>query len=260
MAWAAALAVAGALGCNSLWDDVTSRDFSIKSAFTRGPDPLEVLKESKDGDKRARAYRALAERDLESASPEEKEYVLTLLEYGVISEPQVWTRMAAVQALARHRDARAVKALKDGYYRASSFPSESATILKCQILTALGQTEHPDAIELLVRVLKEPPLEGSEVEKQQKTDERIAAAHALGSFPHQEAVEPLLETLRSEKDIALRDRANESLQQITGQDLPPEAVAWEKFLNDPANKDRTFAQNKSFGERIQELMPVGFRR
>ena len=60
--WKLSLATAvlgcGLSGCAGFWDDVTSRDFAFKKMFVR-PEPLEVLKDSHDGDERAKALRAL---------------------------------------------------------------------------------------------------------------------------------------------------------------------------------------------------------
>ena len=51
-----------------------------------------------------------------------------------------------------------------------------STLLEAsQALSALGETGSPEAMELLVRVVREPQAEGSESEKQQALDVRIAA-------------------------------------------------------------------------------------
>src|SRR5262245_51559061 len=56
-----AFAAAAALpGCATMWDDVTSRDFHVRSMWER-TDPMTVLRESTDGDKRAKAMRELKE-------------------------------------------------------------------------------------------------------------------------------------------------------------------------------------------------------
>src|SRR5262249_17529112 len=76
--------------------------------------------------------------------------------------------------------------------------------------------------ELLVRVVREPQAEGSESEKQQALDVRIAAARALRHYNQQPAVAALAEGLKKDKDVALRDRAHEALQAATGVRLPPD--------------------------------------
>src|SRR5271165_5869464 len=64
--WVAALAgpalvSLGLSGCASFWDDVTSRDFHVSNWWTPKPNPLVVLADSHNGDKRAEALRALRE-------------------------------------------------------------------------------------------------------------------------------------------------------------------------------------------------------
>ena len=52
----------GAGGCAESWDEVSSRDFTIKSWFSAPPDPLVVLSQSQDGDKRAGRWHPYASR------------------------------------------------------------------------------------------------------------------------------------------------------------------------------------------------------
>jgi HEAT repeat protein len=100
-------------------------------------------------------------------------------------------------------------------------------VLRCQAVTALGRSGNPAAVDLLVRVVREPPAEGTEVDKQQSRDVRIAAARALGHFNQPQSVQALAAVLKSEKDVALRDRAHESLQLVTGRKLPADSKEWD---------------------------------
>lgn len=223
-------------GCANFWDNVTSRDFSVNSFFTK-PNPLLVLRDSNDGDKRAQALRALHEPKQNGGTDQEQEMVVKVLTTAATSEKQPLCRLAAIQALGPFKDPRAVEGLTTAFYNASCFGPETATILRCQALTALGETGNPAAVELLVRVVREPPAEGTEGERQQAVDVRLAAARALGHFSHYQAAEALVQVLRTEKDTALRDCAYESLQAATGKKLPPDAKAWEEFLHQPHDKE-----------------------
>lgn len=220
----------GLSGCAGFWDEVTSRDFDYRSLY-RKPDPLVVLRDSQDGDKRAKALRALREPKQNGGSDQEQDMVVKLLTTAVVSEKHALCRLAAIQSLGRFKDPRVVPGLVEAYYRADSFTPELATVIRCQALTALGQVGHPSAVDLLARVVREPPVEGTETEKQQTMEVRIAAARALGSFKHYQATEALLRVLQQEKDVALRDRAHESLQAVTGKKLPADYKAWEEFLH-----------------------------
>jgi hypothetical protein len=234
----AALGCAGLTGCAGWWDEVTSREFKFKEMFRRPPDPMTVLQKDPDGDHRAKALRALHEPLQSGGSPQEQEAVVGVLVRCATTDPQPLCRLAAIETLGRFRDPRAVEALKEAYYRAGSVNPETAGILRCQVLAALGQSGQPAAVELLVKVLREPPVEGSEPEKQQKTDERIAAARALARFPRDAQVaDALVGVLRNDRDVALRNRAHESLVSITGRDLPPEPEAWDNLLHHPQSRE-----------------------
>jgi HEAT repeat protein len=230
--------VAGGLsGCANFWDDVTSRDHKFGDMFRKQPDPREVLEKSTDGDKRARALRSLQEPLAHGGTQQDQDATVELLVRTATRDPQVWCRQAAIDTLRHFHDPRAVEALKSAYYTADAFPPEASGPLRCQILAALGDTGNPSAVELLVKVVRQPPAAGPEIEKQQTTDERIAAARALGHFPEAQSTEALVTVLRTEQDHALRDRSCEALVKITGKDLPPDAQAWEDYLHHGTTKE-----------------------
>src|SRR5262249_2895332 len=145
------------------------------------------------------------------------------------------------ETLGKFKDPRAFKGLIEAFYNASAFGPDTATIIRCRAVSSLGKTKDAAAVELLARVVREPPAEGTELEKQQTLDVRIAAASALGNFTHYQATEALVYVLGHEKDVALRDRAQESLVAATGQKLPPDADAWAQYLRQehtPGNQER----------------------
>lgn len=258
LAWAAL----GLAGCASWWDEVTSRDHKFGSAFSlKKEDPLQVLKDSTDGDRRARAFRALKEPKQNGGTDQEQDLVVKILVTAATSEQKSLCRMAAISALRHFRDPRAVEGLKEAYYRAGSFQPETAIVLKVQALTALGETGSPAAVEMLVRVLREPPVEGSEEEKQQKMDERIAAARALGHFRDPQAATALVEVLKKEKDVALRHRANDALQSATGEDLPPDAQKWQEYFQQkPIQGTETVREPGPVQKLINPVLPASLRQ
>ena len=232
-----AAACLGASGCGgTFWDTVMRRDFKMDMLYHQ-PDPLVVLRDSHDADDRARALRSLREPLKNGGSQKDQDVVVTVLTTAAETDRQVVCRMAAISSLRHFQDPRAVEGLKEAYYRAGNFSPETATIVRCQAIDALGATSQPAAVELLVKVLKEPPVEGATADKQQKMDERIAAARALGHFKEYQATAALAGVLQSDQDVALRNRATESLVAITGQKLPADYQPWAEFLNQPAGKD-----------------------
>lgn len=242
----AAILLGLALGCSSgcgFWDELTSREFTVKSMFVK-PDPLEVLKTSTDGDHRQKALRRLQEPKQHGGSDEEQDLIVQILCTAANKESQAICRLAAIQTMAKFKDPRIVDGLnkdvpglKHAYYSASSFNPETAHMLKCAALKALGETEQPAAVEVLVNCLRQPPVEGADIEMVRVMNERVTAARALGHFKQYQATEALLQVLAKDKDPAVRNRAHDSLCKATGKDYPPDAEIWAEFLHKPPSQN-----------------------
>jgi HEAT repeat protein len=252
-------------GCANFWDEITDRNFEFKSLYTK-PNPYVVLHDSTDGGKRAKALRSLHEPSQFGGTAEEQETVVKILTTAAVSEHTAVARMAAIEALSKFKDPRAADALIAAYYAADKYrtvngddikyPGEMANTLRCQSLQALGRQGNPKAVEHLVTVLKQPPARGAEPDKQMVMDERIAAARALAKFHDPRGEEALLNVMKSEKDIALKDCAHESLQAATGKKLPADPEAWGNVLNTGNGAD-------AFATRNQQPQPVqqaGYRQ
>src|SRR5262249_42129046 len=125
-----------ACGCANFWDDVTSRDFSWKGMFNK-PNPLIVLRDSSDGDQRARALRALHEPKQYGGGDEDQDAIVKILTTAAATEKQPLCRLAAIQSLGHFKDPRALKGLTDAFYNAGTFSPETATVIRCQALTAM---------------------------------------------------------------------------------------------------------------------------
>jgi hypothetical protein len=96
-------------------------------------------------------------------------------------------------------------------------------------LKSLGETANPAGQELLVKVVREPRSEGTEVERQNAMDIRLAAARALGHFSDPQAEAALFLVMRTEKDVGLRMCAYDSLKIATGKRMPLESKDWESL-------------------------------
>jgi hypothetical protein len=240
-------------GLGSLAGCASMDDFSIKrmnfDVFRKPPDPIEVVVKSTDGAARARAIGCLNE----NSGPD----VMKVLRHCAAEDMMPACRLAAIDRLRHFKDPAAAEALKEAYYRAGAFPSsETASILRRQALAALADTRQPGAVELLVRVLREPPAEGADVDRQAKLDERLTAARALGNFNSPQATAALAEVLAKEEDVGLQRCVHGSLVSITGKDLPADGKTWNEYLANPANRDAIATRQPGGG--IMEL--VGFRK
>jgi hypothetical protein len=222
----------GPPGCANFWDEVTSRDFKIKNLFVK-QEPLAVLRADSDGGARAKAILKLKEPARTGGTEPQQNEVMDILVKTATRDRAALCRLAAVQKLGEFKDARAPKALQDAFYQAGDFgaATEPTTRIQCQALTALGQTGDPEAVPFLVDKLREPPAQRSDL-AQQRADRCMAAARALALFRDPRGTEALAQILQNNKeDLALRERAHQSLVASTGQDLPADYQAWEDYLH-----------------------------
>ena len=224
----AALAVCAALGgCANFWDDVTSRDFHVRSLWTRSEPPLVVIRTSTDGDARANAMVALKEPRRSGGSDADQEDAVRLLTTAATGDPQPLCRMAAIQALGRFQDPRAVPALISAYEAAGQLPAEVAGPIQSRALASLGETHQPAAVNFLVQSAnKRLPADANDRDRQRARDNRLAAVRALRNFDRStEVADAMARLAQAEKDVAVRDRARETYAKVTGVDLPAGPVA-----------------------------------
>ncbi|MSR29999.1 MAG: HEAT repeat domain-containing protein [Gemmataceae bacterium] len=247
------MALISCSGC-SLWDSITSRDFRVRNLFKPEDPPLVVLEKSVDGDMRAAALAKLKEPLAHGGTSQEQEKVLKVLTEAALMDRQALCRLQAIQTLKQFKDSRVPGVLRDAYYRASNFNPETGNVIKCQALEALGEARSPDGLEILIKVLREPAVIGSEQERQQKLDERIVAAKALGKYKEYQATENLLALLQADQDVALRNCCRDSLVAITGKELPAEYSSWEAYLHQ-GNRPRE--ENPGFFGKI--LQTAGWK-
>lgn len=251
-----ALATCALCGCAGFWDEITSREFKFKDIFKPPPDPLWVLRNSTDGDKKSKALLSLKEPLRHGGSQQEQDVVVKLLVQSATSDTQPLCRLAAISTLQHFKDSRAAQALIDAYDRAAYFQRdrpEAMETIREQALQALGINGNPIAVNLLVGLVQNSAkVEGPATDQQSVLNQRIYAARALGHFPQYQAAEALVSVLRTDKDVALRNRAAESLCEITGQDLPANADTWSDFLR-KSGKD-ALAKKPSLANKLIKLV------
>jgi hypothetical protein len=235
----AALACLALSGCANFWEDVTSRDHKWGEAFKKAPDPLVVLRDSNDGDKRARAIMRLEEPKQKGGDDKTQNLVMEILTKTATTDPQPYCRLAAIEKLGHFKDPRVPKALEAAYYAVDTIPAQFADVttrIQCEVLKAMGEARNPEVVPFLAQVLKEPPADRSD-EAHRRNDRCITAARALGAFPEKQAAEALYHVLeyrkedKKKEDIGLRYVACNSLKDITGKDLEPDAEAWDAYLH-----------------------------
>ncbi|HEV3143529.1 MAG TPA: hypothetical protein VGZ47_06545 [Gemmataceae bacterium] len=240
-----------ALGCQSggIWDDIKNREFRVLDVFNR-QDPMTVLNTSTNGDDRAKAMRKLKEPLQNGGTQEQQDKMMQILTESATTDNRPLCRLAAIDALNKMKDPRATPALIQAYNNASAFQLDVAKAIRVDAVTGLGTRTEPDAVALLIRAATDPgieiapqsvqpvsflrdknrPSQDADVEKALARDIRLAAIRSLVESRSPKATEALIPLL-GEKDIAIRDRAQEALEAITGRKgIPAEPKAWQEAL------------------------------
>jgi hypothetical protein len=244
-----------AAGCTSFIDDVTSRNFRVRNMFST-PEPMLVLRTSDDGDARAKAMYRLKEPIKAGGSEKDQEEAMRILTESATQDLRPVCRLAAIEALGRFDDARTAGSLVQAYQASKTFTTEIANPIRCESLQALGRKNTPEALALLSSVASKPieappssPIKqasynpNDELNKalgrydpdaQIAREARLAAVRGLGQSANAAEAAKILIPVLAEKDVALHDRAQESLQKVTGRrDVPADPEAWKKALGMP---------------------------
>jgi len=227
--WALIASIAVAPGCANFWDDVTSRDFSVKNWWSKD-DPLKVLADEKqtDGWKRAKAVAQLSD----PKTPEDREAYFKILSTAALTDNQPMCRLAAVKALGHSKDPRAPKVLEDVYLQRLPWTPELAKVVRQQALASLEDTGEANSRSLFIRVARQPGADAisASADHLQTLDERLAAIRALSKYSQPDVVETLVHLMETDRDVAIRSRAWDSLKQVTKKDMPNDAKVWREML------------------------------
>jgi hypothetical protein len=239
-------------GCVSTVDTLTSRKFRQKpfdTLFNPG-DPLTVMRTSQEGDERAAAMRRLQEPIWSGRPQEEQDEAVRLLTTAATSDPSPVVRVAAVDALGRFRDERAVGVLTAAYHQAggvaaakpqvvqaglegadrfplagpTGFAPEMVTVIRTRVVESLAMTGSSEAVPVLTRVATGQGEDGPDPDR----DVRLAAVRGLAKLRVPESAVALAKVLADEKgkDPALAGRAHEGLVTLTGQSHPADPEQW----------------------------------
>ena len=250
-----------AAGCASFWDEVISheRDWSYATGWGR-PNPLVVIRENADrtpnadGVRRAQALSQLKEPLQTGGNAKEQQLYLEILGIAAKEDSEPLCRLAAIRSLGKFHDPRAARTLEDVYQQQKlPFTQDNNSMIRKEAIVALENTRDPEARHLLIRVARQPgpPATADLTDRQQTQDEKIVAIRALGKYRQQECADALAHVLRSEKDVALRGRAVQSLEESTGKKWPLAYEAWQREDVRPLPGE----PNSEFIQRVSGWMP-----
>jgi HEAT repeat protein len=250
---------------------MTSRRFRDKPFGTMfgSEDPLTVLRTDPDGEARARAMARVAEPAAAGRPDAEQDEVVQILTQAATADPSPWVRMAAVDALGRFQDPRAMEALTAAYQSAPArpprptptvpqtgimtaggrtmtepglladrlglhgpqgFAADQVAAIRGRVLDALGKSGRPEAVGFLTRVAVGQ--ESADDDPASRDIVRHAAVRNLGNVRQPEAVTALARVLADEqgKDLTAVQLAHAGLVGLTGKSLPPDPAAWQELI------------------------------
>jgi hypothetical protein len=175
-------------------------------------DPPSVLlprTKSDQPDERREALQAIAADRSARVVPE----VVAIFCLRAKDDPDPMVRSAAVHGLADMDGPDVIPTLGMVLAR------DGSPYVRVDAAAALGRHSQPECMAPLAQALR----------SDEQGDVRIAAAEALRGFRDKSAAEALVAALADE-DLAVAQRAWESLRYMTGQDLPRQVRPWGDFL------------------------------
>jgi HEAT repeat protein len=248
-------------GCANFWDEMLSHecDWSYATGWKK-PNPLVVIRDNADrtpnadGVRRAQALTELREPLQNGGNAKDQQTYLDVLATAAKEDSEPLCRLAAIRALGKFHDPRAARVVEEVYQQPKlPFTHENNSMIRKEAIVALETSRDPEARHILIRVARQPgpPPNADLSDRLQTQDEKIVAIRALGKYREAECVEALKYVLRSEKDIALRDRAVHSLEESTGKKWPLPYEAWQRNDVQPLPGD----PNDNFIQRVGGWIP-----
>lgn len=249
-------------GCATVWDEAFSseRDWRYITGINK-PHPLEVIRDNADGapnadgGRRAQAFSELREPLQHGGNAQDQRAYLDILAAAAKTDREPACRLCAIRMLGKYKDPRAARILEEVYQMPTKprskddrnfipFMNEVTSLIRQEALVGLEQSHDEESRRLLIQVARQPgpTVTADLTDRQQTQDEKIVAIRALRHYKQPECVETLKYVLRTEKDIALRDRAVQSLLETTGQRWPVEYSAWQNSEVQPLPNE-SFIQN-----------------
>ncbi|MSQ93322.1 MAG: HEAT repeat domain-containing protein [Gemmataceae bacterium] len=226
------LLLAGA-GCAARWDEMLSRerDWSYITGFGK-PDPLVVIRDNPSGDRKAQALCELREPLKHGGDAQKQDIYLKVLGETATKDPQPLCRLTAIRCLGNYKDPRAARVLEGVIEQQHHLfaNQENNVMVRTEALVALEKIHDPDSKGRFIVIARGPgpTVVASLKDRYETQDERIVAIRALGKYREQDSRDALVHVLKTERDVALRDRALAALEESTGKKWPAQREAWQR--------------------------------
>lgn len=239
--------------------DTIAQDFDLLTRNLIPPTPTEaaeMMVDQHNPDQRRAGVTWIANSPFGGADPYLRQYRLMV---EIERDPTVLA--AAVRALARHGE-------PDDAALISPHLAHANQHVRWETARGLQRLHNPVVVSDLLAVLRNA---------QERSDVRIAAAHALGQYPQDRVFQALVGALDS-RELAVNQTAEQSLATLTGRDLGNDPSDWLEWYGSVAPRERfaeqreyrftTYTRDETFFERIafwqttqfeQPAPPAGLR-
>jgi len=243
---AAVLLAALLAGC-----DTIAQDFDLLTRNLIPPTPTEaaeMMVDQHNPDERRAGVTWIANSPFGGADPYKRQYRMM-----VEIERDPTALAAAIRALARHGEP------DDATLIAPHLTHENEYV-RWEAARGLQRLHNPAVVSDLLAVLRN----GGE-----RSDVRVAAAHALGQYPQDRVFQALISAL-DDRALALNQTAQQSLATLTGRDFGGEARDWlmwyrsvppdERFADQQEYRFATYTRDMTWFERLAFWQTVQFEQ
>jgi HEAT repeat protein len=231
--------------------DTIAQDFDLLARNLAPPTPTqaaEMMVDQHNPDQRRAGVTWIANSPFGGADPYLRQYRLMV---EIERDPTALS--AAIRALARHGEP------SDATLLAPHLRHRNQHV-RWEAARGLQRLHNPDVISDLLAVLRDG---------QERSDVRVAAAHALGQYPQDRVFQALVSALDA-RELAVNQTAEQSLATLTGRDLgndPREWLEWynsapvqERFADQREYRFATYTRDETMFERIAFWQTVQFEQ
>lgn len=233
-------------GCETI-----SQDFELLTRTLTPPSPseaAEMMVNQHNPDLRREGVTWIANSTFGGAEPYLRQYRLM-----VELEQDPTALAAAIRALARHGE-------PDDATRIATRLNHPNEHVRWEAARGLQRLHNPDVVSDLLAALRS---------SEERSDVRVAAAHALGQYPQDRVFQALVSALDA-RELAVNQTAARSLATLTGWDFGDDAREWlrwyrnadrgERFADQREYRFATYMRDETWFERIVPWQVVQFEQ
>ena len=210
---------------------------------------MQILGTSATSDKQAYCRLSAIETLARFEDPRAQQYLVTAYQSAALETPldkPATPDAGVIQAGRRTRTP---------FAPVSIFTPDMVIRIQCLALESLGKKRSPEGLTLMIEMATTPvkkEVKLNDLESltqtnlgQDQFDIRLAALHAMGNYRGDaRAAQVLYQVMTTEHDVALKNRAYESLKNVSGKDFPANSKEWATVVKIDPNLSKQSVPDK----------------